>query len=264
MKSKKFYGKDEKERIYKELEHCTCDNNKKTNTYPFFFKMKHQKVMLITLVPSFQAVYRQLASTRFFREIFLALCGANPSIPSGSLVSCFLEAFYWSHYHKCYVPRPKGEAVPYSDSIDHQCFNRYMMCEINALKPELILILGKPSIEKILGKDLGDEEILYENVNGIPTIAANFPKGPETEFIVIRKRLKRYIPWIDTKPVPEHMVSSVSKIKETIAVHAKFERDGLKQLWGRISETDAKLPDNIDKLWIEREVIPRWNSILFC
>ncbi len=53
-------------------------------TDPFYFDMKQQKVMLLTCVPGYQAVYRQIASTRFFRQVFFALGGPAPKLGSSS------------------------------------------------------------------------------------------------------------------------------------------------------------------------------------
>ena len=87
----------------------------------------------------------------------------------------------------------------------------------------------------------------------------------ESEFVEIREKLKRYIPWVDTAPVPESMQTSVAETRETLAVHAKFEWMGF-MLWrkinaaSKVSVTEGK---NIDELWIDREVIPRWERYAF-
>jgi hypothetical protein len=88
----------------------------------------------------------------------------------------------------------------------------------------------------------------------------------ESEFVEIREKLKRYIPWVDTAPVPESMQTSVAETRETLAVHAQFEMDGLYAFWrkinaaSKVSVTEGK---NIDELWIDREVIPRWERYAF-
>ena len=71
-----------------DLENCRCSNRRK-NTKPFYFQFQSQKVMLITSAPSFQAVYRQLSSIRFFRNVYLALLGPYPDLKKDSLVSFF-------------------------------------------------------------------------------------------------------------------------------------------------------------------------------
>jgi hypothetical protein len=143
----------QKDRLFKDLEKCVCDNRRQY-TYPFFFEIKQQKVMLITLIPSFQAVYRQLTSIRFFRQIFLALCGPNPKIRSGSLVESFLDSIYWTHFHKCYLPRERDQAIPEPDSIPDYCFKKYIEREINVIKPKLIIVLGKPLVYRLFQEDL--------------------------------------------------------------------------------------------------------------
>ncbi len=89
-----------KKNLISDIESCKCEKHQKRNTYPFFFPMQNQKVMLITLSPSFQAAYRQLASIRFFRNIYLALFGPNPDIRYSGLAKIFLKKIYWTHYHK--------------------------------------------------------------------------------------------------------------------------------------------------------------------
>jgi len=46
-----------------DFEDCDCEF-RIPGTGPFYFEYTGQNAMLITSVPSFQAVYRQLASTR--------------------------------------------------------------------------------------------------------------------------------------------------------------------------------------------------------
>lgn len=243
-----------KDKLFKELENCKC-KNRRQYTYPFFFEMKQQKVMIITWVPSFQAVYRQLASIRFFRNMFLALCGQNPKIRSGSLVTSFLDSFYWTHYHKCYIPKEKGKTTPETGRIPDYCFDQYIIREINLLSPKLIVMLGKPLIERLLMKPIEGEKPLYDEYQGVPVVGADFPIfGIEPEFKEIREALKKYISWIDTETVPESMRSPVSETKETLAVHAIFEKDGLYAFWKSINDhkTSHATVKNIDELWIDR------------
>ena len=263
LSSRKTVRNIEKEQIYLELENCRC-TNRRPYTYPFFFEIKQQKVMLITLIPSFQAVYRQLASIRFFRNLFLALCGPNPAIRSGSLVTSFLDAIYWSHYHKCYLPKEQGSTIPRSEMILSDCYGKYINREISALCPKLIVMLGAPVADKLLGRKLGAGELLYDTFEGTPVISANFPLGLEPEFVEVRKKLKLYIPWVDIDAVSENMISYVADTKETLAVHAHFEMNGLYAFWRNINSRLEPLKDgNIDERWIQREVIPRLERYSF-
>ncbi len=65
------------------------------------------------------------------------------------------------------------------------------------------------------------------------------------------------------------MCSRVAETKETLAVHAIFENNGLYAFWKSINcqKASSIINMNIDELWLEREVIPRmerYNFILSC
>lgn len=266
---------DQKEKLFTDLRSCACEK-RLPNTYPFVFKMEQQKVMLITLVPSFQAVYRQLASIRFFRQIFLALCGPSPQIRENSLVQGFLNSFYWTHYHKCYLPRVRDNSLPDIDRITPDCYKKHLNREIELLKPCLIIVLGKELVKILFNDNIGEGDCIGKTLGDISdriesqgkmtfdtqVICANFPWGTEKEFMVLRKIIKRYIGWIDTEPVTMDMLTAVDNTKKTLSVHAQFEYEGLYRYWEKIGcfkETSIKEYGNVDDLWIDYEVVPRWD-----
>ncbi len=243
-----------------DLENCYCIN-RQTNSRPFYFKYKNQKVTLITSAPSFQAVYRSLASIRFFRSIFLALLGPYPDINDNSIVNFFLDNIYWTHYHKCYLPNQGYKNPP------GYCRNKYLDQELEEYSPELIVLLGQPVVKKLLNRNIGREDWGETTLNGITCVYAEFPKtGCEPEMQFIRKKVKEYIVEVDINTgVEDSLKSIVSGEKDKFAVHVKFEFMALKRYWETVKKFYSKdlffskdPGKSIDNMWVNKEVIPRW------
>lgn len=236
--------------IDNELKTCTCNNKK--GPFPFYFQINpSKKIVLITWSPTFQAVYRHLVSTRFFRCLCLSLYGPYPNLDV--FESIVNRDIYWTHYHKCYVPKSERE------NISSQCAKKYLKREIKALSPNLVMILGEPVIKRLLGETVRKGEIKRGEYLNTKYIAANFPEqGNELEFIEIRKDLSEFINGIDVSPVSQEMVTRTAKTKGTAAVHVNFELPGLKEYWRQIKQIDypGDYP-NVDDMWYRTHTIPR-------
>jgi hypothetical protein len=249
-------------KIFNEIGSCRCEY--KYGPSPFYFSMSdYKKVMLITLVPSFQAVYRPLASTRFFRVLCLALFGANPMV--GSLTESFLYGeIYWTHCHKCYFPRSPN----YPNDVPEHCTEKYINREISILSPKLIIVLGDVVARRLLGEVPQPGKILHKQLFNIPIICANFPQhGCEPEFAEIREALSRVICGVDVSKVADIMKSKSLNAIGTIAKHAEFEFRGLESYWSSLKKSyqhanKSQLMDG-DEMWYQTELIPRWSRYSF-
>lgn len=143
------------EQLFNVLLDCDiCGRNKYGKT-PFVFPYRNQNVMLITVCPSLQAMHRPITSVRFFRQLIEALYGEkNVSL---DVVEDFFSSIYWTHYRKCYVENA-SVGGDYRN-INNVCYNRYLMQEINILKPKKIIIIGSWLAKKILKEDLSLDSI---------------------------------------------------------------------------------------------------------
>ncbi len=243
-------------RLFNELKNCRkCEY--RTETSPFVFTMNDsKKVMLITLAPGFQAVYRPLTSIRFFRLLCLALYGPNRDV-AAVVKSIVHKDIYWTHYHKCYFKRTSS----YPDDVPHICREHYLQREIDLLKPELILIMVPEVSKRLLGLVPEKGELLESKFKGRPVLIVNFPlTGTEIEYLELRKRLKEHIPLVDSLPVPRDMLTVSLGTENTIAKHAEFEFEGLHSYWQSLKEIysfDEEKVQRVDDLWYKQLIIPR-------
>jgi hypothetical protein len=250
------------ESIYESLRNCVCDY--KEGPRPFFFEpspLIKKKVMLITLCPTYQAVYRPLVSTRFFRTLCLALYGSKPQPSSGNLQYNFMQSIYWTHYHKCYIK----DAVENYESIPPYCMDKYLEKEVIAVDPSLILVLGKPVSTLLSNRGKLKNNTLF----GHHCIRADFPvTGAEEEFVSIRKELVRHgVSGIDTNPVPLELISKINYHAGEVAVHADFEFEGLLKYYDLIKFIKSINSNNVDGMWHNQELIPRYikySFVSFC
>lgn len=252
----------ERVRLFNELRNCRkCEY--RTETSPFVFKMNEsKKVMLITLVPGFQAVYRPLTSVRFFRLLCLALYGPNRNV-TAVVNSVVHEDIYWTHYHKCYFKRTSS----YPEDVPNICSKYYLEKEVDLLKPELILIMV-PEVSRRLLKQVPEKGKLLESMfKGSPVMSFNYPiTGTEREYLELRKKLEEHIPIVNSSAVPEDMLTVSLGTDNTIAKHAEFELEGLRSYWNRLKNMysfDEEQVHKVDDLWYKTIIIPRWLGYSF-
>ncbi len=253
---------DSRVKLHNELKNCNkCEY--RTETSPFVFRMNESnKVMLVTMAPGFQAVYRPLTSIRFFRILCLALYGPNRDVKS-VVQSIVHQDIYWTHYHKCYFMRTDS----YPKDVPDTCREIYLAREIDILKPELIVVMVSEVSKRILKQVPEKGKLLEGEFKGRPVISVNFPKtGTEAEYIELRKRLKKYIPIVNFSAVPENMLTLSLGTVNTIAKHAEFEFKGLQSYWDNLVELyslEEEASDRIDELWYKKIIIPRWVGYSF-
>lgn len=249
-------------RLFNELRNCRkCEY--RTETSPFVFRMNEsKKVMLITLAPGFQTVYRPLTSVRFFRLLCLALYGPNPNV-SAVVDSMVNKDIYWTHYHKCYFKQTSS----YPEDVPNICREFFLEREVDLLSPELILIMVPEVSRRLLNRIPEKGELLESTFKGRPVLSVNYPlTGTETEYLELRKRLKVYIPIVDCSAVPKEMLTLSLGIDNTIARHAEFELAGLQSYWNSLKNMysfDEEKAHKVDDLWYKTIIIPRWLSYSF-
>ncbi len=249
-------------RLYNELKNCNkCEY--RTETSPFVFNTNESKrVMLITMAPGFQAVYRPLTSIRFFRLLCLALYGPNRDIKS-VVQSIVHQDIYWTHYHKCYFVR----TGLYPKDVPDVCREIYLAREIDVLDPELIVIMVAEVSKRLLNQVPEKGKLLEGKFRGRPVISVNFPvRGTEKEYIELRKRLKEYVPIVDSSAVAENILTLSLDTANTIAKHAEFEYKGLLGYWENLVELyslNEEASDLIDELWYKKIIIPKWAGYSF-
>lgn len=249
-------------KLFNELKNCKkCEYS--TETSPFVFRMdESKKVMLITLAPGFQAVYRPLTSVRFFRLLCLALYGPNRTV-TDVVNSIVHDDIYWTHFHKCYFERTGS----YPEDVPNICREFYLEREVDLLKPELILIMVAEVSKRLLNKIPEKGKLLESVFKDRPVLSVNFPlTGIEAEYLELRKRLKKHIPFVDDSAVPEDMLITGPGTENTIAKHAEFELEGLRSYWNSLVSMyswDKGTLGKVDDLWFKQIIIPRWLGYSF-
>lgn len=244
--------KDKISEINDSLVSCSkCDRQIK-NPRPFYFAEYNIncKVVLITLTPSIQAIYRPLFSTRFFRILCLALFGAYPERRD------FVEIFnsgeiFWTHLQKCYTEDLNKSALD-------KCANYYIEKELTAINPALVIVLGEKT------KTFIKKQAYYnQNQSRFEWCFERFPKtGMEDTFLLIRNQLSNYIKGIDVEPIPDNFIPTTGiDIEEKIAKHAAFELEGIKRWINQVySEGILKEEADYDSMWFNKYVIPYFTS----
>ena len=187
--------------IFHDIERCgLCDGHK-----PFHFEMGRQKVVLISLAPSYATLHRPLYFIQLFRKICLALFG--DVMPSEDFIKEFYDPagnIYWTHYQKCFKHGDTAHAA--------KC-GPLLVKEIETLDPELIIVLGHETIRRLYGHavqcgayghDLPSDMHTYikQRKDGAPrkVFLTDYPqKGNEGYYEEIRKALKPYIGWVKTE-----------------------------------------------------------------
>ena len=187
--------------LFRDIERCgLCSGHN-----PFHFEAGRQKVMLISLAPSYAALHRPLYFIQLFRKICLALFG--DVTPSEAFIKEFYDPtgnIYWTHYQKCFKHGNTADAAKCGPLLEK---------EIKALDPEVIIVLGNETIKRLYGNGVqcgasGDglpseaHPYIKYRKDGAPrkVFLTDYPqKGNEACFEEIRKALKPYIGWIKTE-----------------------------------------------------------------
>lgn len=221
-----------------------CDHCNSEGYTPFFFPIENQEVMIITAVPSMQAMYKPLTSIRFFRKLCIALFGDK------YLGEDYIKEFcggniYWTHYYKCYKP-----ACNDYGALPNDCEKRYLTREIKALKPKLIIVFGKEIEKKLKNK-------IAHNSNA-KVIFKPFPEtGAENEYNDLKSVMKPYIKFMSKDSTDNFLTNKYSydvdnsSVKHT--VHLKFE---LNAFIHHINNSSLLDITNIEELWYQKLLRP--------
>jgi len=234
-----------KPEIMNRIANCTqCGQSSGT---PFFFPMADQEVMLISAVPSLQALYKPLPSIRFFRNICFTLFGDKYLREKTQCEKLLLEFcdgnIYWTHYHKCFMPGMVDYTV-----VDDTCAQQYLLEEIRILKPKLIIVLGEPIQEKVHSL-IGDY--------ATHCLFKPFPNGRNAEeFADVREILARYLRHVKIGFAYNDSIRRYEDEDDMITrheTHLRFELSAFEKMMvggGDIS------PVNISDIWHKSLVVP--------
>jgi len=266
------YSIREAAQLYEEMRSCRkCEYVRQQGLSPFLFRPTGQRAMFLSLVPNAQAVFRPLASIRFFRAVYRALFGPSPSVTDP--VSAFTRLFYWSHYHKCYFPdffNEKKEIPPAG------CKDTFLNREIKALGPglQLIIVSGQPLVGALFNEKIEKGQLKWlkwPGLENIETVLVNFPKsGTEPEFEGIRRFLKGRLGFSEIDPNPMPIGLGVRGHDEPWSKeYVLFELDALEEYWDRTKKTNLEddysvsQSKNVDDFWRDTVVIPRIKRYAF-
>jgi hypothetical protein len=216
---------------------------------PFFFPLKKQPTMLISAMPSVDAMYRPLYSIRFFREVCLALFGYRHLADESECEKYLLEfcdgSIYWTHHRKCFDP-----ALTDLASVDNRCAAEHLAEEVAALKPEIIIIVGTESIRRKVRQYVQSDTALI--------IEKPFPDGKNTaEFEDVRKMIAPYLRHV-TNQGSGHGLLSDCEIQRTkvhgLPASLSFELAALEIAfdWRQMDPDEG----SIESLWYRNIVVP--------
>ena len=243
--------------VFHDIERCgLC-----TGHNPFHFEMGRQKVMLISLAPSNATLHRPLYFIQLFRKICLALFG--DVTPTEDFIKEFYDPkgnIYWTHYQKCFKRGNTANAA--------RC-GPLLVKEIEALDPELIIVLGHETIERLYGHAVAADTFGHELPSDThpyikqrkdgaqrKVFLADYPhKGNKEYFEEIRKALKPYIGWVRTEC--ENLDFSSSGFMDL--EYASIESLNLPE------KTDAAQINRFENDWVNGIILPNiraYNLIL--
>lgn len=216
---------------------------------PFHFNLHGQKVMVISAMPSLQAEYKPLPSIRFFRHLCIALFG-DKYLREKHVCDAYIREFcdkdgniYWTHYKKCYSAELAGNLA----NIDDTCASVYLKREVQALNPEIIIVLGNEIRDKVARVLRGcSAEIIYKP----------FPqRGDEVIFDEVRSALSSKLKYVKKIGFAYNgALLDYSQELEGHAVHLQFEREAFAQLW-HPDDTPTE-GHTFDALWRKNIVVP--------
>ena len=107
-KRKEITAVEQEQILYNKI--LCCNGCSQTAYMPFCFPIHNQPVMIVSAIPSLQAMYKPLSSIRFFRNLCYALLGdvvLRDKTRAGYYLREFCDSngcIYWTHYRKCYQP----------------------------------------------------------------------------------------------------------------------------------------------------------------
>jgi len=259
--------------LFDELSSCKRCGREKYGDTPFFFPIKKQKVILLTACPTIQAMFRPLTSVRFFRTLCIALFGDANISPE--YIKVFHDRIYWTHYRKCYYERAFNGCG--FEILNDTCFNLYFERELKILKPELIIVLGRPLAKRLLIKELinvgcsSDLHELSDQCIKFPkwesqVLVTDFPEtGLEERFDLIRDTLSRrpgfqFIKRTENGRWNSKLITHPNPRQGKLKVHIDFEITALERYLEKKNKyhgtDEGSTADDIETVWFDRVIIP--------
>ena len=214
---------------------------------PFVFPLKDQKVMIISAMPSVQAMYKPLTSIRFFRRLCVALLG-DGYLRRGTQCEKYLLEFcdgglYWTHYRKCFDPRLKDIS-----KVDDACARTYLADEVEALRPKLKLIV-------VLGDAIAERVRAITGRCGIETLYMPFPTADNADkFADIRQKIVphlKHMRSIGMLDLPDRLPDESGE-SSGLGTHLSFAIKALERAlrWKRMNVS------SVEDLWYKNLVVP--------
>ena len=216
---------------------------------PFLFPLKKQPIMLVSAMPTADAMYRPLYAIRFFREVCLALFGYGHLGEQAECEKYVLEfcdgSIYWTHYRKCYDP-----SLDALSNLDDYCAQKHLADEVAVLQPKIIIIVGDEPIRNKIKRSA--------KCDGAQIVERRFPDGQNTpEFTDVRALIAPYLTHVKASPGSSAGPERHQGLKTTPAglpASLSFELSALKIAlgWQSIDEADC----TVESFWYRNLVVP--------
>ncbi|NLT40898.1 MAG: hypothetical protein GXX89_10640 [Clostridiales bacterium] len=228
------------------------------NNVPLFFDILGQKAMIITAAGTLQSMFFPLIMVRFVRNMLYSLFGKN-----GLTETVFQKLFnsdgiYWTSFHKCY-DRHFLRTLDGSYAMDAlrsaKCAKKFLQREIDAVQPELLIILGKAVCSEVQRMVADKDLILPAN----QIFSDYFHLEPDTSKIDhIRNALAQTL-CLDPPQEPFDKTAAATT-KTNAEVHLQFQLCAARAL-SRDGGTRTDLPvptyeNVVEQLWIENVATP--------
>lgn len=246
---------DKATQIRNSISKCSsCPNN-----VPLFFDFMGQKAMIITASGTLQSTFFPLIMVRFVRNMLYSLFGLN-GLTEASFQKLFSSnGIYWTSFHKCY-DRHFLRTVDGNYAMDafqsDKCAKKYLQWEIDAVHPELLIILGKAVCNEV--QNMVDQKKLKLPSNHI--YSDYFHLEPDTSKInTIRSALAQTL-GIGLPPEPFDKTAAATT-KTNAEVHLQFQLCAARALQrSGVTRTDnlpaPEYENTVERLWIENVAIP--------
>jgi hypothetical protein len=241
--------------ISRRISECSeCHNNA-----PFFFEISGQKAMIITAAGNLQTTYFSLITVRFVRNLLYSLFGKKGLTEAGFRRLFESDGIYWTSFHKCYDRRffrkvNSGYAMAEFES--EKCAEIFLQDEINAVHPQLLIIMGKAVCDAIHKMVEKRRLVLPDNV-----LFADYFHLEQNERIVcqVRQALAQTLSFeYDDEPFDKKAAATT---KTEAEVHYQFQLSTARELrsihGGGINFAYAPDYENeVEQLWIKQVAAP--------
>lgn len=249
---------EQAEILCKSLSKCTeCSNN-----VPFFFEINGQKVMVITGAGTLQSAFFPLITVRFVRNLLYSLLGISGITEIGFRKLFEPDGIYWTSFYKCYdrhFLRTVDGKYAMDEFESEKCAKKFLQREIDLVKPELLIILGKAVCSEIRKLVEIKQLRLPSNVyfSEYFHLEEDISKIEE-----IRRSIARILQIDEPKDRFSHNAATTNK--NNSAVHLQFQLCAARALsisqGGNLHTTFRPEYENeVEQRWIEQVATPIFN-----